>query len=84
MCVPSEGVVSHIGGFEMAATLSSPRKIVFGATRELAETLVEVRQLRRERLLEMEHLDPRWLLSIYIRAVAFSAAMGWRTQRSNS
>lgn len=68
----------------MATTLSSPRKIVFGATEDLAETLVEVRQLRRERLLEMEHLDPKWLVSIYVRAVAFSAAMGWRSRRSNS
>ena len=76
--------VSYPGGLRMAETLSNPCKIVFGATEELAETLVEVRQLRRERLLEMEHLDPRWLVSIYIRAIAFSAAMGWRTQRSNS
>jgi hypothetical protein len=66
----------------MAATLSSPRKIIFGATDELAETLVQVSQLRRERVLEMKHLDPKWLVSIYIRCVAFSAAMGWRARRS--
>jgi hypothetical protein len=68
----------------MATTFSRPREIVFGATEKLAETLVETRQLRRERLLEMKHLDPKWLVSIYIRAVAFSAAMGWRSQRSNT
>jgi hypothetical protein len=55
--------------------------IAFKNSKELAEYLIRSRQLRREHVLEMTHLDPKWMVAFYIRAVALSAALGLRAPR---
>jgi len=47
-------------------------------TRQLANELVQRRHLRREIVLEMQALDPQWMVALYVRTVALAVAYGWR------
>jgi len=47
---------------------------ILKSTRELANELISVGELRPEYILEMQHRDPKWLVALYIRAVAWRAA----------
>jgi hypothetical protein len=38
--------------------------------------------MRRETLLEMQALDPDWLVALYVRAVAIGVAFGWRSPQA--
>jgi len=57
-------------------------KICAQSTRQLANDLVKRRHMRRETLLEMQALDPDWLVALYVRAVAIGVAFGWRSPQA--
>jgi hypothetical protein len=48
------------------------------SSRQLANELIQRRYLRCETVLEMQALDPHWVVSLYVRTVAIAAAYGWR------
>jgi hypothetical protein len=51
---------------------------LFRSTEQIADELVAREILRREYVLEMQHLDPKWVTALYLRAVCVGAIVGYR------
>ena len=61
----------------ISAPKSSKRVLSHKSTQQIADKLVARKILRREHVLEMQHLDPRWMVAVYVRAVRFGLMFGF-------
>lgn len=64
----------------------APRAISAGlllkGTQDIADGLVASQILRREYVLEMQHLDPKWMTALYVRTICLGAILGFRAVRN--
>lgn len=71
--------------FEQLQDLA-PRTISAGlllkSTKDIADGLVASQVLRREYVLEMQHLDPKWMTALYVRAICLGVILGFRAVRN--
>jgi hypothetical protein len=56
--------------------------LLFKGTKDIADGLVASQVLRREYVLEMQHLDPKWMTALYVRTICLGVILGFRAVRN--
>lgn len=62
----------------ISAQKNSKRVLFRTRTQRIADELVARKVLRHEDILEIQHLDPKWMVALYVRAVRFGLKFGFR------
>jgi len=57
-------------------------RLLFKGTKDIAEGLIVSQVLRREYVLEMQHLDPKWMTALYVRVICLGVILGFRAVRN--